>query len=156
MGITLSICTLSKKREAMLREDPSLVWELSRKVPGYLDMDKAWDALRVAVSAFDADTVTKLFGGELGKSFGEPGAFSKPRIVANDELARVARAMADVPPRFVRDQIDTLRGKSVHGAYFEDEPGDDDLRGLEATFERVRELITQAANRGDALLLVFR
>jgi hypothetical protein len=156
LGITLSVCTLSKKREAMLREDPSLVWELSSAVPGYFSLEKAWDALRLAVKPFDpSEIVAKLFGGELGKSFGEPGAFSKPRIVSNEELSRVARAMTEIPPRFVRDRSETLRGKSVHGAYF-DEPDDDDLEQLEQTFEQVRDLISLAAKRGDGLLLVFR
>lgn len=53
MGISLALCCLSPKREAILREDPALVWELSREVPGYLVVGKAWDALRVAVQPFD-------------------------------------------------------------------------------------------------------
>ncbi|MGZ3478333.1 MAG: hypothetical protein ACXVCJ_27795 [Polyangiales bacterium] len=145
---------MSKKREAMLREDPSLVWELSREVPGYLAVGKAWDALRVAVTSFDPDdVVAKFFAGSLGKSFGESGAFGKPRIVPNDELSRVARAMGKVPSRFVRDNIDALRGKSVHGDYFDDE---EQLEGLEATFVRVRDLVTGTASRGEAMLVAFR
>jgi len=184
MGISLAICSLSEKREAMLREDPSLVWELSRDVPGYLEVGKAWDALRVAAQPFDSEAVmSNLFGGALGKSFGEPGGFGKPRIVPNFEVARLAAVMGDVPPRFMRDNAGSLRGIDVHGRFFHvdiDEVGppsaamlsefpelaelpdvaddtlDSTLEDLEDTFERVRALVVRAAERGEALLVVFR
>jgi len=175
MGITLAICRLSPKREAMLREDPTLVWELSREVSGYLVVGKAWDALRVAVQPFDA-VVSKLFAGSLGKSFGEPGAFGKPRIMPNAEVRQVALAMTNVPARFVADRLESLRGVDVHGRFFDfdrEDPallaelpelaalndkdeGDALAQNLEATFAQARALVAQAAERGDSLLVVFR
>lgn len=167
MGITLSICTLSEKREAMLRDDPSLVWALDAKVPGFLGIGKAWDALRVAVKPFDTDDLLeKLFAGTLGKSFGEAGSFGKPRIVSTDELTTLAEALDEVPSRFMQDRVNILRGTEVHGDFFkidEDlEEGEDDpdmlaqLESLETGFERVRNLVKSAVARGETLLVVVR
>lgn len=180
MGISLAICSLSEKREAMLREDPGLVWDLSRDVPGYLEVGKAWDALRVAAQPFDSEALmSNLFGGALGKSFGEPGGFGKPRIVPKSEVARLAAVMRDVPPRFMRDNAGSLRGIEVHGRFFHDDTSEDaalesefpeladvpdvaedeldaTLEQLEDTFERVRALVVRASERGEALLVVFR
>ena len=176
MGITLAICSLSKKRETILREDPSLVWDLSRDVPGYLDLGKAWDALRVGVKPFDAEgSLSKFFVGALGKSFGDEGGFGKPRIVSAVELVQIAKAMDVVPERFLRDNAASLRGVEVHGSFFRDDfpedptltakypelAGDDDseidtaLAHLEETFVEVRTLVAGAAERGEALLVVF-
>ena len=184
MGISLAICSLSEKREAMLREDPALVWDLSRDVPGYLEVGKAWDALRVAAQPFDSEALmSNLFGGALGKSFGEPGGFGKPRIVPKFEVARLAAVMGDIPPRFMRDNAGSLRGIDVHGRFFHvdndegqtpdavlesefpeladladvgDDTFDATLERLEDTFERVRALVVRASERGEALLVVFR
>lgn len=184
MGISLAICSLSEKREAMLREDPSLVWDLSRDVPGYLEVGKAWDALRVAAQPFDSEAfISNLFGGAIGRSFGEPGGFGKPRIVSSPEVSRLAAVMRAVPPRFIRDNAGSLRGIDVHGRFFHvdvseiappsaamlselpelaelpdvaDDTLDSTLERLENTFERVRSLVVRAAERGEALLVVFR
>lgn len=163
MGVTLSICRLSKKREAMLREDPSLCWELNHEVPGFLDVGKAWDALRLAAQEEDTAelSVVKLLAGEAGKSFGEPGAFGKPRILDAHEVAVTAKAFEEVEPGFVVANFDALRGREVHGNYFQDDfiPDEDPadaLRPLDDTFEKIRALLVEAAGRGDALLLMFR
>jgi len=161
MGISLVMCTLSQKREAMLRYDPTLVWELSREVSGYLAIGKAWDALRVAVSPFDKDElVGRLFAGMLGRSFGEPGAYGRPRIAPNDEVVRVARAAANVPPRFIRANVERLRDQGVHSDFFLVDPEFEDdaaqIEALERTFLRVRDLVAGAAEHGEAILLVLR
>lgn len=181
MGITLSICRLSKKREAMLREDPTLCWELTHEVPGFLAIGKAWDALRVAAQKAGADPlVVQLLAGELGKSFGEAAGFGKPRIVNAFDVAAAAKAFQKVEAGFILDNLDALRGVEVHGGYFHDDlgaapiegglladlptlasmSGEDEgsphLQALEDTFAKVRTLLVEAAGRGDSLLVMFR
>lgn len=157
MGISLSFCRLSKKRESMLLLDSTLCWELSSEVPGFLEVGKAWDALRLATERARADAlVVRFFAGELGKSFGEPGAFSKPRIVAKGEVASLAQAMRKVAAGFIADHLDELRGAEVHGRYFDDDADESRLQALEHTFTRARDLVLETADRGDALLLMFR
>jgi len=94
----------------------------------------------------------------------------------NAEVRQVALAMKNVPARFVADRLESLRGVDVHGRFFDfdredsallaehpdlaalkdEDEGDALAQHVEATFAQARDLVTQAAERGESLLVVFR
>src|SRR5688572_32215050 len=136
----LVLCAMSKKRQAMLDEEPSLVDDLldarhEQAVPGLLDLGHKGGSLLKLLSTGTPelpDSLTARGGADID---GYPA-----RILRASEVKRLSIALAAVHPRWIQERCDAI-GRAG--------------RGLAEAFAQVQQLYKDAAGRDDAILVVI-
>ena len=122
MGMYGVLCSLSEKRRELLDDDTSLVLEAlheRRSVPGLLSLEKAWDALDklLAHGAEKKSAARDAILGHSGAEFGQSLGFDVPRLLEVKQVKAVAKALASLPPDFVKENYAALEDLDVHGEF---------------------------------------
>jgi hypothetical protein len=169
MGMNGIICRLSPKRLELLREEPTLLSEVilerhDTRIPGLLDLGKAWDALDLMLSDRGSE---KVLGdavlGRSGSSFGPAMSFGRPRLLSPERVTEVASELSALGDDLVRERYERLRGKSVHGNFGPDGDEDDpeaaeereaEIEQLSERYRELRDLYAEAASSGHSILIV--
>ena len=176
MGMHAVFCSLSEKRLAQLQREPEVLVEVlearkETKIPGLLDLGKAWHALDIIVSGEGSDPVLgDALVGRKGKKLRASSAYGSARLLDLERVQRVAKALATLPANIVRDRYPDLYGKNVHGNYGQEKSAPDDVKflreqvqkqretetaELEAKLGELRALYEQAAAAGHSMLVVL-
>ena len=122
MGMYGVLCSLSEKRRALLEDDTSLVLEAlheRRSVPGLLNLDKSWDALDkiIAHGAKKKNAARDAILAHGGTEFGQSLGFDIPRVLEVKQVKAVAKALADLPDEFIKENYSALEELNVHGEF---------------------------------------
>lgn len=175
MGMYGVICSLSDKRRALLEDDTSLVLEAlheRRAVPGLLSLDKSWDALDkiLAHGAKKKSAAVDAILGHSGSDFGQSLGFDVPKILESKRVKAVAKALAELPEDFIKENYSALESLEVHGEFGRRRAGalndyeeelealgladevPEDLIYLSDVFKRVVQFYSGAAEREEAVI----
>jgi hypothetical protein len=122
MGMNGVLCALSEARRAMLEEDPDLLQEViahrhRERIPGLLDLDKAWMALDILLGEDQDAVLGDAVLGRSGPKFGPKLSYGRGRLLLPDRVAAVAAALGALPEGLVDQRYDLLAGREVHGGY---------------------------------------
>ena len=166
------LCPLSAERHAALEADPAQLFDVLGLRGGaatdVLDLDRAWDALDIIVSRRGADP---LLGDAVLARTGErmraAGAFGPALYLPPARVERIAKALAKLPARLVRDRYGELLGKTVHGGYGQETCAADEIAyirdkvaeiqraeiaHLETAVSKQKAFYAAAAKAGDAVM----
>jgi hypothetical protein len=159
----------------MLEEEPELLLDViearhRERIPGLLDLDKAWHALDLMLGADEDDLLGDAVLARSGKKFGPEISYGRGRLLSASRVAKVSRALDALAESLVEDRYEDLRGKEVHGGYGPkeegpaeyaeelEELGDDEEKTereeLTTRFESLRAFFREASKRGDAVLSI--
>lgn len=175
MGMSGLLFALSDKRRAMLEEEPELLLDViearhRERIPGLLDLDKAWHALDVLLGADEDELLGDAVMARTGKKFGPEIAYGRGRLLSPTRVAKVCQALEAISDDLVEERYEALRGQEVHGGYGPkaegpseyaeelEELGDDEERSekdeLSTRLESLRAFYREAKKKGDAVLSI--
>jgi hypothetical protein len=179
MGMTGILCALSAKRRAILEEDPELLAEVigarhQERIPGLLELDKAWDALDVILGEDEDPLLGDAVLARTGRPFGADLGYGPPRLLEPDRVGAIADALERLPAELVEDRYPLLAGREIHGRYgpkprtpgpaeyaaeldaldLEQDDEAAEREELTARLERVTAFYREAATRGDAVVAI--
>lgn len=179
MGMTGILCALSAKRRAILEEDPDLLSDVigarhQERIPGLLELDKAWDALDAILGEDEDPLLGDAVLARTGSPFGSDMSFGPARLLEPDRVKAIAEALEKLPGELVEDRYALLGARTTHGGYGPKvrSPGpteyaeelealdleqDDEVaerEELTARLERITAFYREAAQRGDAVIAI--
>lgn len=178
MGMYGVLCSLSAKRRALLEDDTSLVLEAlheRRVVPGLLSIEKSWDALDkiLAHGATKKSAAKDAILGHGGSEFGQSLGFDTPKLLEAKRVKAVAKALAELPEDFIKENYSALESLDVHGEFGRRRAGavndykeeldalglseevPEDLTYLSDVFVRVVKFYAGAAEREEAVITLI-
>ena len=176
MGMTGILLALSDKRRAKLEKEPGLLADVldarrEERVPGLLDLGKAWHALDVMLGGESDDVLGDAVLARSGTKFGPSMSYGPVRLLSAGRVAMICDALAALPDELAFERYERLRGQDVHGRYgpkdeqgpaeyaeelaaLEDDEERDEKEELARYFEALREIYREAKERGEAVLSI--
>jgi hypothetical protein len=120
------------------------------------DLDKAWDGMDYLLSNGRAAGGVARFLTEGGEEIPEELGYAPPRVIRSPEIKEIAAFLSEVTPEMLRSRYDGRamdREKIYPEIWARD--GEDGFDYIISFFEPLRTFISDAAQRGAGIMIIY-
>ena len=161
MGMSIFFAPVSAAKLEQLRRDPDAIEAFlypddDDEPEGGIDVDKAWHGLHYLLTGTSDGGEPPLSLAILGgEEFGEDLGMGPPRFLTPDQVREVAAALEAMSEDELRQRYDPqdMQDKQIYPDIIWVRDGDEALDYLMGNFGPLVEFYTDAAARGDAVIL---